>query len=175
MMWSSRTEHDHDDAAHLPRAAALVGQMAGLVICDAPTPADLPPDASVALEPELLTAIRHGREHADLPSAPISRELRALRYRDPMRAEWTNILMDAFYLGALDAAPLEERVRAGERAGLAYLFLGRERSERLKTNPEITPRFRGEIAAKTFVTAYALERLAPMVSAALFGAMRDDR
>jgi hypothetical protein len=51
------------------------------------------------------------------------------------------------------------------------LYVGKERSDRLKADPVVTPRFRGEIAAKTFMTAYALERLAPVVSGALFEAM----
>jgi hypothetical protein len=173
--WSSRTTHDVDDGTVLPRSAALMGQIAELVIAESPVGAiagdpaadDTTASGETALEPELLTAIRLGREHADTPSAPITRELRALRHRDPMRTEWTRILMDAFYLGALDARQLAARDPSEQRDALAFLYLGRERVERLKANPDVTPRFRGEMAAKTFLTAYALERLAPTVSAAL--------
>lgn len=165
--WSSRCDMDAGDPALLPRSAALVGQMAELVIRESPL-GTLTGDDEAPLERELLTAIRLGREHADAPGAPITRELRALRHRDPMRAEWTRILMDAFYLGALDAGQFAHR---DDLAGLAFLYVGKERADRLKANPEISPRFRGELAAKTFMTAYALERLAPTVSAALYDAM----
>ncbi|MBY0491963.1 MAG: hypothetical protein K2R93_19130 [Gemmatimonadaceae bacterium] len=164
--WSSRTTHDVDDGTVLTRSAALMGQIAELVIRESPV-SDANGNAETALEPELLTAIRLGRAHADAPGAPITRALRALRHHDPMRAEWTRILMDAFYLGALDAAQLVNRRDAAERQGLAFLYLGKERVDRLKANPDVSPRFRGEMAAKTFLTAYALERLAPAISAAL--------
>jgi hypothetical protein len=171
MTWSSRTTHDPEDPSQLTRSASLVGAMAELVIresplVDAPAPAGAP--SELALEPELLTAIRLGREHAGMPASTIGRELRALRHLDPMRSEWTRILMDAFYLGALDTTQLVHRE---ELAGLAFLFVGKERTDRLKANPDISPRFRGELAAKTFMTAFALERLAPRVSAALWRAM----
>lgn len=164
--WSSRTTTDVDDGTVLPRSAALMGQIAELVIGESPVDS-AEGDGETVLEPELLTAIRLGRAHADAPGAPITRELRALRHRDPMRTEWTRILMDAFYLGALDAAQLVDRRDEAERRGLAFLYLGKERVDRLKANPDVSPRFRGEMAAKTFLTAYALERLAPPISAAL--------
>lgn len=170
--WSSRTWHDEGRDEVLTRAARLVGDMATLVITDSPF-GDAPAegDAPVPLLDELLVAIRHGRAHAERPTAAITRELRTLRHLDPMRAEWARITMDAFYLAALDPSSLRERMGQGDAAGLAYLFLGTERTERLKVNPELTPRFRGEIAAKTFMTAYALERLAPMQSRLLHEVM----
>jgi hypothetical protein len=171
MQWSSRSWHDPEDATLLSRSAALVGQMAELVIRDSPAGLDTAADTEVELEAELLVAIRYGRAHAELSSSALTRELRALRHRDPMRTEWTRIVMDAFYLGALNTAQLQERVESHDAASLAYLYLGRERSDRLKANPDISPRFRGEIAAKTFMTAYALERLAPVVSASLISVM----
>ena len=59
-----------------------------------------------------------------------------------------------------------------DAAGLAFLYLGKQRSDLLKHSGEITPRFRREIVAKTFMTSYALERLAPKVSRELFEFMR---
>ncbi len=171
MRWSSRTVADNAEPTMLARCAALVGAMAELVITDSPAGLEQDDNTDVELEAELLVAIRHGRAHANLPLAEITRELRAVRHRDPMRYEWTRIVMDAFYLGALDVQQLRERAAAGATSGLAYLYLGKERSDQLKTNPVVTPRFRGEIAAKTFMTAYALERLAPVVSGALYEAM----
>ncbi|WP_026849871.1 hypothetical protein [Gemmatimonas phototrophica] len=171
MQWSSRSWLDPEDPAQLSRSAALVGKMAEVVIQDSPAGLESAGDTEVELEAELLVAIRYGRAHADLPSAALTRELRALRHLDPMRPEWTRIVMDAFFLGALDTAQLQERVRTHDAAGLAFLYLGKERSDRLKVSPEVSPRFRGEIAAKTFMTAYALERLAPVVSAALLDVM----
>lgn len=170
--WSSRTWHDEGNDDVLPRAARLVGDMATLVITDSPFgEAPAAGDAPVPLIDELLIAIRHGRAHAERPTAAITRELRALRHRDPMRAEWTRITMDAFYLAAIDPSSLRERLTQGDGAGLAYLFLGTERTERLKADPQLTPRFRGEIAAKTFMTAFALERVAPMQSHLLHDVM----
>jgi hypothetical protein len=171
MQWSSRSWFDPEEATQLTRTAALVGQMAELVISDSPAGLVSADDTEVELESELLVAIRHGRAHAELPSAALTRELRALRHLDPMRHEWTRIVMDAFFLGALNTAQLQERAERRDTAGLSFLYLGKERSDRLKANPVISPRFRGEIAAKTFMTAYALERLAPVVSAALFELM----
>lgn len=174
MRWSSRSRYDEGDPAVVQRCAALVGQMAERVILDSPAGldgGDVADDLEVALEAELLVAIRHGREHANMPTSPMTRELRAVRHLSPMRYEWTRIVMDAFFLGALDVAQVRARSSDGSAAGLAYLYLGRERADALKANPVISPRFRGEIAAKTFMTAYALERLAPVVSAALFEVM----
>lgn len=171
MTWSSRSWYDPEAPSQLSRTAALVGKMAELVIADSPAGLETPEDTEVELETELLVAIRHGRAHALGPASPLTQELRALRHLEPMRLEWARIVMDAYYLGALDTAQLAERATHGDAAGLAYLYLGKERSDRLKTNPVVSPRFRGEIAAKTFMTAYALERLAPVVSAALLHTM----
>ncbi len=165
--WSSREVPSLRESDVLHRSASLMGQIAELVIAESPMSASSG-DGETSLEPELMTAIRLGREHADAHGAPITRELRAIRHHDPMRAEWTRILMDAFYLGALDTTQLAGRANPDELAGLAFLYLGKERVDRIKANPDITPRFRGEIAAKTFLTAYAMERLAPRNSRALW-------
>jgi hypothetical protein len=88
-----------------------------------------------------------------------------------MRVEWARIALDAFALGALDVTQLPAPGPANEARGLAYLYLGKERSDRLKADPFITPRFRRELVAKTCMTAYALERLAPRQSQTLYLAM----
>lgn len=164
MTWSSRTWHDTGDEAHARRTGAVVAELAASVLAGRATPGEEP----LPLVDDLLAAIRLGRRLADTPHDPIVRELRALRHVDPLRVEWARIAMDAFYLGALDVAELPARSRGEEGQGLAYLYLGKERSDRLKADPLISHRFRGEIAAKTCMTAYALERLAPSVSQALF-------
>jgi hypothetical protein len=45
--------------------------------------------------------------------------------------------------------------------------VGKERTDRLKADPFVSPRFRRELAARAFMTAYALQRLAPTVFTAL--------
>lgn len=170
MLWSSRTWYDEGDPTYVARTAELVRTLGALTT-------DLMPaseEAPLELVSDLHTAIASGRTLADTPRAELARELRALRHLDPLRVEWARIAMDAFYLGALDVASLHERLRGDDRAGLAYLYLGKERTDRLKANPEITPRFRNEIAAKTLMTAYALERLAPAVSQRLYAVMCQD-
>ncbi|MCC6245974.1 MAG: hypothetical protein IT353_24285 [Gemmatimonadaceae bacterium] len=170
MVWSSRTWHDDGDATNVSRTTALVQALGSLTTDVVPVSEDAP----IELVNELRMAIASGRALADTPRAALASELRDLRHRDPLRVEWARIAMDAFYLAALDVTSLHGRLRGDDRAGLAYLYLGKERSDRLKANPEITPRFRNEIAAKTLMTAYALERLAPAVSQRLYSVMCHD-
>ncbi len=167
LSWSSRTTHDAANDEQVPRTAAIVRQLAELVLAEVPPSAD----DTVQLADELLAAIRIGRALADTPQSPVVRELRALRHLDPMRVEWARIALDAFALGALDVTQLPAPGPANEARGLAYLYLGKERSDRLKADPFITPRFRRELVAKTCMTAYALERLAPRQSQTLYLAM----
>ncbi len=167
LSWSSRTTHDAANDEQVPRTVAVVRQLADLVLAEVPPSAD----DTVQLADELLTAIRIGRALADTPQSPVVRELRALRHLDPMRVEWARICMDAFALGALDVTQLPAPGPAHEARGLAYLYLGKERSDRLKADPFITPRFRSELVAKTCMTAFALERLAPQQSQALYDVM----
>jgi hypothetical protein len=63
---------------------------------------------------------------------------------------------------------MRHRVAREDAAGLAFLYLGRKRTDLLKQSGEVTPRFRRELVAKTFMTSYALERLAPSMSRELF-------
>ncbi|MCE2902086.1 MAG: hypothetical protein ACK6DP_06135 [Gemmatimonas sp.] len=165
--WSSRTTYDTGSDDQVPRTAAVVRALAELVLAEVPPLAD----DTVHLADELLAAIRIGRALADTPQLPLVRELRALRHLDPMRVEWARVCMDAFALGALDVTQRPAPGPANDARGLAYLYLGKERSDRLKADPYITPRFRGELVAKTCMTAYALERLAPQPSEALYLAM----
>lgn len=178
--WSRRTWYDDGDPSHISRTTELVRALGALTTDARPLSDDIPID----LVDELRVAIAHGRALADTPlantplgegrRAHLVRELRSLRHLDPLRVEWARIAMDAFYLGALELATVHERVRGNDRAGLAYLYLGTERTARIKAQPEISPRFRGEIAAKTLMTAYALERLAPEVSQQLAAVMGTD-
>lgn len=167
LSWSSRTTHDSANDEQVPRTAAIVRQLAELVLAEVPQSAD----DTVQLADELLAAIRIGRALADTPQSPVVRELRTLRHLDPMRVEWARIALDAFALGALDVTQLPAPGPANEARGLAYLYLGKERSDRLKADPFITPRFRRELVARTCMTAYALERLAPQQSQTLYLAM----
>ena len=170
MQWSSRTWYDDGDPIHEARTVELVRALGALTTDVVPAIDEAP----IELVNDLRRAIVSGRTLADTPRVELARELRALRHVDPLRVEWARIAMDAFYLGALDVGSLHERLRGEDRAGLAYLYLGKERTDRLKANPEITPRFRNEIAAKTLMTAYALERLAPSVSQRLYAVMCED-
>lgn len=79
---------------------------------------------------------------------------------------------DALYLGALDLSLMRHRLAGENAVGLAFLYLGKQRADLLKQSGEITPRFRREIVAKTFMTSCALERLAPRLSGELFAFMR---
>jgi hypothetical protein len=119
----------------------------------------------------MVQAIGAGRDAANDEGGAIAQELRALRFVDPLRAEWASVTADALYLGALDLSLMRHRVARQDAAGLAFLYLGRQRADLLKQSGEITPRFRREIVAKTFMTSYALERLAPHVSRELFAFM----
>jgi hypothetical protein len=89
-----------------------------------------------------------------------------------LRTEWASVTADALYLGALDLSLMRHRIAGENAAGLAFLYLGKQRADLLKQSGEITPRFRREIVAKTFMTSYALERLAPQLSRELFEFMR---
>jgi hypothetical protein len=164
LAWSSRSWPDPLAPEQAPRAAQLMVQIAEAVLAGH-TEGD--PDAPVELRDDLRRAITLGCAHADRPQLPMAQELRALRHLDPLRVEWEHVAMDAFFLAAQSIDRVREWGASPDAAGLAYLFLDRARVERLKTDAHITPRFRGEIAARTFMTAYALQRLAPQVSAAL--------
>ena len=119
-----------------------------------------------------MQAIGAGRDAATDEGGPIAQELRALRFADPLRTEWASVTADALYLGALDLSLMRHRLVGENTAGLAFLYLGKQRADLLKQSGEITPRFRREIVAKTFMTSYALERLAPRLSGELFAFMR---
>jgi hypothetical protein len=75
--------------------------------------------------------------------------------------------MDAFFLAAQSPERVRAQVAEADAAALAYLFVGKERTDRLKADPFVSPRFRRELAARAFMTAYALQRLAPTVFTAL--------
>ena len=163
--WSSRTWHDEAADGQAERAAVLVQQIAATVLTEAPT------GEEIVLADDLVRAIIHAREAAGAPNSRVARELRSLRLLDPLRTEWNQLSMDAFYLASLDPTAVTARVDANDARGLAYLYLGQTRIDRLKADPAISPRFRAELAARTWMTAYALERLAPTVSRALHALM----
>jgi hypothetical protein len=164
LAWSSRSWLDPLAPEQGHRAAQLMAQIAEAVLAGHD---ESDPNAAVELRDDLLRAITLGAAHADRSQLPMAAELRALRHLDPLRVEWEQVAMDAYFLGAKTIERVRERGASPDAAGLAYLFLDRTRVERLKADPHITPRFRGEIAARTFMTAYALQRLAPQVSVAL--------
>lgn len=167
LAWSSRSWQDHGSPEQTQRTATLMAHIADAVLAASPCTSADDTEPHLELLDELLCAIRLGREHADRPQLPLAQELRALRHRDPLRYEWQRLTMDAVFL----AAQPTDRVREQGAAGLAYLYLDRERVERLKSDPYITPRVRSELAARTFMTAYALHRLAPEVSETLLAVM----
>ncbi|MBL0938090.1 MAG: hypothetical protein IBJ03_04300 [Gemmatimonadaceae bacterium] len=166
--WSAKRWHDEELPEHSARAVALIQSMAQYVLGDSTSvrseaQAD---DAEVDLLSELRRAIQYGRACAADDGSALARELRALRHVDPLRHEWERVLMDAFHLGALDTAAMPERL-SGAASALPWLYVGKERTDRLKADPLITPRFRRELLARAFMTAYALDRLAPQSSALL--------
>lgn len=165
--WSSRAWADADIADRVERSAQLVVQIAHAVLGSASTPEH----AVIDLATELVQAIRHGRDAAGDEAGAISQQLRGLRFKDPLRTEWANVTADALYVGALSISQVRARVSTEPAAGLAFLYLGTQRSDLLKQHGEITPRLRREIVAKTFMTSYALERLAPKMSHELFQLM----
>ncbi len=166
--WSSRAWSHEETTESLARqaeqSAQLVVQIADAVLGSAPTTGD----AAIDLASELVHAIQHGRDVAGDEGGAISQQLRRLRFIDPLRAEWANVTADALHVGVLDISLIRHRVSHEDAAGLAFLYLGKQRSDQLKQRGEISPRFRREIVAKTFMTSYALERLAPHVSRELF-------
>ncbi|QJR36739.1 hypothetical protein [Gemmatimonas groenlandica] len=175
--WSSRAWTNEGTRESVERAAQLVVHIADAVVGSAPAAADAAQDdaarddEAIDLATELVQAIGQGREAAGDEGGMISQQLRGLRFVDPLRAEWSNVTADALYVGALDMSLVRHRVSRQDAAGLAFLYLGKQRAEQLKQSGEITPRFRREIIAKTFMTSYALERLAPQVSRELFAFM----
>jgi len=177
--WSSRGWEDALLPEHVARSASLVRQIADAVVASASATehivTDLDNDREIDLAGELVQAIGAGRDAATDEGGPIAQELRALRFADPLRTEWASVTADALYLGALDLSLMRHRIAREDATGLAFLYLGTQRSDLLKQSGEITPRFRREIVAKTFMTSYALERLAPTVSRELFEFMRGRR
>lgn len=163
----SRTWNETASEEHTRRTVVMISQMADLVLHTRAISGDEP----IEVVDDLVAAIRHGRALADLGHEPLARELQALRHRDPLRSEWARITMDAFYLASLDVTRLPTTIPEGDARGLAFLYLGPSRTERLKADSLITPRYRGELVAKTLMTAYALERLAPRVAHVLFESM----
>ena len=157
---------------HVERSATLVVQIADAVVGSAPVAEDAVTDLEIDLAGELVQAIEAGRDAANDEGGTIAQELRALRYVDPLRTEWASVTADALYIGALDISLVRQRIAREDAAGLAFLYLGTQRADLLKQSGEITPRFRREIVAKTLMTSYALERLAPHVSRELFEFMR---
>ena len=170
--WSSRAWEDALSPKHVERSATLVLQIAEAVVGVTPVTEDAVTDLEIDLAGELVQAIEAGRDVANDEGGTIAQELRALRFADPLRTEWANVTADALYIGALDISLMRHRIAREDAAGLAFLYLGTQRSDLLKQSGEITPRFRREIVAKTFMTSYALERLAPTVSRELFAFMR---
>ena len=174
--WSSRAWEDALLPEHVERSASLVRQIADAVVGSASATecavTDVEIDLEIDLAGELVQAIGAGRDAAFDEGGPIAQELRALRFADPLRTEWASVTADALYLGALDLSLMRHRLTGENAAGLAFLYLGKQRADLLKQSGEITPRFRREIVAKTFMTSYALERLAPQLSGELFAFMR---
>ena len=163
--WSSRAWTDQGTSESVARSAQLVVQIAEAVLGSAPADDDSAgDDVAIDLASELVQAVGHGREAASDEGGAIAQALRELRFVDPLRTEWARVTADALYIGALDMSLVRHRVTREDAAGLAFLYLGKQRADQLKQSGEITPRFRREIVAKTFMTSYALERLAPKVS-----------
>jgi len=177
--WSSRGWEDVLLPEHVARSASLVRQIADAVVGSASATehivTDLDNDREIDLAGELVQAIGAGRDAATDEGGPIAQELRALRFADPLRTEWASVTADALYLGALDLSLMRHRIAGENAAGLAFLYLGKQRADLLKQRGDITQRFRREIVAKTFMTSYALERLAPTVSRELFEFIRGRR
>ena len=166
--WSARRWLDEESAENRERAIALIQSLAhGVLGENAAKTTSEHEDEDVDLLSELRQAIRLGRACASDDVSVLAHELRTLRHVDPLRHEWERVLMDAFQLGALDATTLAERLPDNAASALPWLYIGKERADRLKADPLITPRFRRELLARAFMTAYALDRLAPRSSALL--------
>ena len=166
--WSSRAWEDAWSPEHVERSATLVVQIAEAVVGGASATEHAATDREIDLAGELVRAIGAGREAANDEGGAIAQELRALRFVDPLRTEWARVTADALSIGALDLSLMRHRVAREDAAGLAFLYLGRQRADLLKQSGEITPRFHRELVSKTFMTSYALERLAPKLSRELF-------
>ncbi|GAB1342044.1 hypothetical protein [Gemmatimonas sp.] len=173
LAWSSVSRHDVASHEQTARTVALVSRIADTVLAERNAAAAGTDESPLDLREDLLAAIRLGVHHADRPQLSLASELRALRHHDPLRYEWLQVSMDAFFLAAQSPARVRAHAPDDEATGLAYLYVGRERTERLKADPFISPRFRGELAARAFMTAYALHRVAPAVSRAMLERMGD--
>lgn len=160
--WSSRRWDDPAGEDQAQQAAGLVQRIATRVLGEG-----VPTGEVLTLTDDLVQAIAAAHADAGMAGDPLVRELRTLRYLDPLRTEWTLVNMDAFYLAALEASTVSARVAGDDARGLAYLYLGKDRTDRLKADPTISPRFRAEIAARSYMTAYALECVAPIMAASL--------
>lgn len=173
LAWSSASRHDVASDEQTTRTVALVSRIADTVLAERSAATVGIDDTPLDLREDLLAAIRLGVHHADRPQLSLASELRALRHGDPLRYEWLQVSMDAFFLAAQSPARVRAHAPDDEATGLAYLYVGRERTEKLKADPFISPRFRGELAARAFMTAYALHRVAPSVSLAMLERMGD--
>lgn len=177
LSWSNRSMPDTPDDEQTTRTTRLMGRIASLLFDEheAVGVANGSQDnAELDLTADLLRAITLGAAHADSVSLPHVKELRWLRHRDPLRVEWHQVQMDAFFLGALPASQIDTAVSSGKPGDLAFLYIGRDRTARLKADPLITPRFHRELAVRGYLTAYALQRLAPGSSQRLLTSMRGD-
>jgi len=152
-----------------------MGTIAG-VLFDGPEVRDVkhgPAEAAeVDVTDDMRRAIALGCRHAEDGGTALVAKLRWLRHRDPLRVEWHHVHMDAFFLAALPAEQIEATLATGAPGALAFLYVGRDRTDRLKADPFITPRFHRELAVRSYLTAYALQRLAPQASRRLLSAMR---
>jgi len=171
LAWSSRSVSDVADDDRTRRTTTLMATIADALFATGETNAPDATPADLDLTTDLRRAIALGTEHADSSSVAMVHELRWLRHRDPLRYEWANVHMDAFFLAALPAEQIEARLANESPAALAFLYIGRDRTERLKADPYITPRFHRELAVRSYLTAYAVQRLAPQISQHLLRAM----
>ena len=189
LAWSSHSWSDTGGEDHLARTATLMADIAAHVLGDPASgtagaeggaveqaPAE-EPDATIDLTVDLVRAIAAGHAHAghghaDDAHHTLGQTLRALRLHDPLRFEWQLVSMDAFFLGAQQPARVRDSMGSADAAGLAFLYIGEDRTDRLKADPWITPRFRRELVARAYLTAYALRRLAPVVAQTLLDVMR---
>lgn len=171
MRWSTRPWSNpvaNAEPNHTEQSAELVLQIAAAVIGPAGEVKAEPSADAIDIAAEMVQAVRCGRDVANDEGGVLSRQLRALRLVDPLNAEWATVTADALFVGTLSRASVQARISSEAAAGLAFLYLGKRRSDALRESDEITPRFRREIIAKTFMTSYALERLAPQLSRELF-------
>lgn len=175
LAWSSHSWVDEENAQQLQRTSALIASIAAELLGAAAVAPAASVDEEIDLLGDLLHAISLGCAHAGRPQLAMVQELRALRHRDPLRFEWHRVGMDAFFLAAQPSERVEERIGSAEAAALAYLYVGRERTDKLKADPYITPQFRRELAARAYMTAYALHRLAPLLSRQLLTLMQSAR